>query len=61
MSHMVRNITNGPLAIDGGRVLAPGDDAEVEPNDHDTALEDEGRLLRLAPDKQPGAKKKESD
>ena len=57
MSHMVRNITAGPLALDGGRVLAPGDDAEVKPNDHDKALEEEGKLLRLAPDKQPNAKK----
>lgn len=60
MSHAVRNVTNRALSITGGRVLEPGEDAEVEPNDHDRALEDEGKLLRLPPHMQPNAKKKES-
>lgn len=53
MTHKVRNITAGPIALDGGRVLEPGEDADIDPgSDHDTALEDDGRLLRLAPGQQ---------
>lgn len=52
MSHVVRNVSNGLIAIEGGRVLAPGDDAEIEPNDHDAAIEAEGRLMRLTQEPQ---------
>lgn len=55
MSHVARNVTSRLLAIEGGRVLAPGEDAEIEPNDHDKALEEEGLLLRIV------KSKKESD
>lgn len=48
MSNTHFNQTNGPLPLDGGRVLAPGEPVELtDPSPHDQALEDERKLGRL--------------
>jgi len=61
VSHTAQNQTNKPLALDGGRVLAPGERAEIDPdNEHDAALEEEGSLLRIHPAQEKAAKKGKS-
>jgi len=58
VSHTAQNQTNRPLALDGGRVLAPGERADIDPdNEHDSALEEEGALLRIHPAQEKAAKK----
>lgn len=52
MSHLAQNQTTGPLPLEGGRVLAPGERAEIDfKSEHDKALEDEGKLLRIITEK----------
>ena len=60
MSHTAQNQTGRPLALDGGRVLAPGERAEVDPkNEHDAALEESGQLLRIHPAQEEATEKAE--
>jgi hypothetical protein len=48
VSHTAQNQTNRPLPLDGGRVLEPGERAEIDPkSEHDKNLENEGKLLRI--------------
>lgn len=59
MSHLAQNQTSRPLPLDGGRVLAPGERAEVDSkNEHDAALEAEGKLLRIQSAQQGNTKEK---
>jgi hypothetical protein len=52
MSHTAQNQTGGPLSLEGGIVLAPGERAEIDfKSAHDKALEDEGKLLRIVTEK----------
>jgi hypothetical protein len=61
MSHTVQNQTRHPVALTGGRVRAPGEQAKVNPKDpHDKALEDEGQLLRIQPVQEAATKASKS-
>jgi hypothetical protein len=55
VSHLAQNQTTRPLALDGGRVLAPGERADIDfESEHDKALEAEGALLRIQATKKAG-------
>ena len=52
----VKNVSRsrGPIAIDGGGMLAHGDTGKAADTEHTVALIDAGHLLPLKPAKQSG-------